>query len=78
MLHLSPDHVAAGLVLWPSDGLRGAFVEAVTPMLGIIGELAEASDHLARLRDLFLPKLVTGQIDMSHLDLDALTEAAIA
>ena len=78
MLHLSPDHVAAGLLLWPSDGLRGAFIEAVTPMLGIIGELTEASDQLARLRDLLLPKLVTGQIDVSHLDLGALTEAATA
>jgi type I restriction enzyme S subunit len=33
---------------------------------------------LVSLRDLLLPKLVTGHIDVSHLDLDALTEAAIA
>ena len=36
------------------------------------------TDELAALRDLLLPKLVTGQIDVSHLDLDALVEAAVA
>jgi hypothetical protein len=30
------------------------------------------------MRDLLLPKLVSGKIDVSHLDLDALTGAAIA
>ena len=30
------------------------------------------------LRDLLLPKLVTGQIDVSELDLDALVEEAAA
>ena len=34
--------------------------------------LAQQSATLARLRDLLLPKLVTGQIDVSTLDLDAL------
>lgn len=33
---------------------------------------------LALLRDLLLPRLVNGRIDVSHLDLDALTEAASA
>ena len=30
------------------------------------------------MRDLLLPKLVTGQIDVSALDLDALVEGAVA
>lgn len=36
---------------------------------------AEAS-QLESIRDLLLPKLVTGEIDVSQLDLDALVEAA--
>jgi len=78
VLHLSPDHVAAGLMLWPPDDLRTAFVGALASMLGSVDELLDAADQLALIRGLLLPKLVTGQIDVSHLDLDALTEAASA
>jgi len=34
--------------------------------------------NLTDLRDLLLPRLVTGKIDVSNLDLDALTEAAMS
>jgi len=77
VLHLSPDHVAAGLVLWPPDDLRAMFVDTVEPVLGAVDELADSSDQLASIRDLLLPRLVTGKIEVSHLDMDALTEAAI-
>lgn len=36
----------------------------------------EQNRRLAAIRDLLLPKLVTGEIDVSDLDLDALVEAA--
>jgi type I restriction enzyme S subunit len=39
--------------------------------------LRRRADSLAAIRDLLLPKLVTGQVDVSHLDLDAV-EAAVA
>ncbi len=38
-------------------------------------DLNDAADHLAAMRDLLLPKLVTGQIDVSDLDLDAVVES---
>ena len=46
-------------------------------------ELIEAHCDCSRtrsstLRDLLLPKLVTGQIDVSSLDLDALVEESVA
>lgn len=37
--------------------------------------LAQTNRQLAGLRDLLLPKLVTGQIDVSNLDLDAAVES---
>lgn len=40
--------------------------------------LANQSEQLASMRDLLLPKLVTGQIDVSSLDLEALVEGAVA
>lgn len=78
VLHLSPDHVAAGNVLWPPGDLRALLVSALEPTLGLVDELLDGSDRLALIRDLLLPKLVSGQIDVSHLDLDALSEAASA
>jgi type I restriction enzyme S subunit len=78
VLHLSPDHVAAGNVLWPPGDLRALLVSALEPSLGLVDELLDGSDRLALIRDLLLPKLVTGQIDVSHLDLGALTEVATA
>lgn len=75
VLHLSPDHVAAGLVLWPPNDLQTTFVEAVEPMLGAVDELVDSSDRLASIRDLLLPKLVTGQIDVSRMDPEALADS---
>ena len=42
----------------------------------MISALEESTEHLAALRDLLLPKLVTGQIDVSNLDFDALVKGA--
>ena len=39
---------------------------------GMIRTLSHSTQRLTALRDLLLPKLVTGQIDVSTLDLDAL------
>lgn len=38
--------------------------------------LEQSGEQLAVMRDLLLPRLVTGQIDVSHLDLDAVVERA--
>jgi type I restriction enzyme S subunit len=75
VLHLSPTHVAEGAVIWPADHLRRRFAQVVEPMIGQVDDLSDASEHLAGIRDLLLPRLVTGQIDVSELDLDALTES---
>ena len=40
--------------------------------------LRNECSRLAALRDLLLPKLVTGQIDISTLDLDALVARQVA
>ncbi len=43
--------------------------------LALIQTLTFASRQLLEIRDLLLPKLVTGQIDVSHLELDAVLQA---
>jgi type I restriction enzyme S subunit len=57
-------------ILLPDRGTQGRFEAAVGPMRQMLGSLVKASSLLAATRDLLLPKLVTGQIDVSCLDLD--------
>lgn len=78
VLHLSPTHLADAWILWPPEDMRNNVSSTVDPMLKQTNELHDAVDALTAMRDLLLPKLVTGQIDVSSLDLDALVEGAVA
>ncbi len=61
--------------LMPAVAVVTAFRDAVTPIDGEVQVLEVSCRQLAGIRDLLLPRLVTGQIDVSELDLDALTES---
>ncbi|NKE10489.1 MULTISPECIES: restriction endonuclease subunit S [Kocuria] len=60
----------------PSDQLDN-YQSIVDPLGAEASALAKQSDSLGSLRDLLLPKLVTGQIDVSALDLDALVQEGV-
>ena len=62
----------------PNASIDAAFAEKVAPMHELSWKLRAECSALAGLRDLLLPKLVTGQIDVSSLDLDALVEERVA
>lgn len=62
----------------PPHGLIRRFTEVVDPIDHEASVLGQEIRNLAGLRDLLLPKLVTGQIDVSRLDLDELVEVASA
>jgi type I restriction enzyme, S subunit len=62
----------------PSSRVEHEFVKSVAPMNVSIERLLASSSALARMRELLLPKLVTGAIDVSELDLDALLEESAA
>jgi type I restriction enzyme S subunit len=66
-----------GLVL-PPDGLLTRFLSVVGPVSDQAAKLRQEVRTLAALRDLLLPKLVTGAIDVSQIDLDDLLEASAA
>lgn len=72
VLHLSPKHLEEAELLWAPEHARKRFMAVSAPMLAQVAELSEQTSALIGLRDLLLPKLVTGQIDVSNLDLDAL------
>lgn len=78
VLHLSPDHVAAGAIIWPSEPVRRRAADLLGSIYSLCEELSDSANRLASIRDILLPKLVTGAIDVSHLDLDPLLEETAA
>lgn len=61
-------------VLLPDPALMLKFAEAVSPLHDDVLELSKQSRVLVEFRDKLLPRLVTGKIDVSELDLDALLD----
>ncbi len=53
------------------------FERLAAPLFKTVCSLSVQATTLAAVRDLLLPKLVTGQIDVSSLDLDALVEESV-
>lgn len=69
------DFKAAPLTI-PDRALGKRFTESVEPIHNLAWKLRQQARVLARIRDLLLPKLVMGQIDVSDLDLNAVVERA--
>ncbi len=67
-----PDDFLEISVFAPPTSLASQFPDVVGPPLSMARTLRVAIRELEAIRDLLLPKLVTGQIDISNLDLDAL------
>ena len=65
------------LVTVPPTAVLAAFGDVVWPLLRPLPVLAAHRDELAATRDLLLPRLVTGQLDISKVDLGALTPAEV-
>ncbi|MGH3971574.1 MAG: restriction endonuclease subunit S, partial [Mycobacterium sp.] len=70
--------VGALAVVIPPLDVRGLFADAVWPVLNAADQLLRLSRNIATIRDLLLPKLVTGQVDVSSLDLDASAGKSVA
>lgn len=66
------------VVVVPEASIDTAFANIVSPMHKLGWKLRSESARLSALRDLLLPKLVTGQIDVSTLDLDVLVGDRVA
>jgi type I restriction enzyme, S subunit len=64
--------------LHPPDDLMKQFDELSQVLASQASAVAAQAERLVSMRDLLLPKLVTGQIDLSSLDLEALVEESVA
>lgn len=59
----------------PPAALQVEFESVIVPLRSLLSSLLAYNSSLRAIRNLLLPKLVTGQIDVSELDLDALVES---
>lgn len=65
-----PTEVMALPVAGPPAELVAVFSEQVGPMLALADNLVQQNDVLLKSRDLLLPRLISGEFDLSGLDLD--------
>ena len=75
---LSRADIGGQRLVVPSPDILRRLADTVWPLLTAADGHVAASYSLERLRDLVLPKLVTGQIDVAHSDLAAIVEKAAA
>lgn len=68
----------AYMLAQPPADVATEFEEVAAPLFETIEVLRRESLQLTSMRDLLLPKLVAGQIDVSSFDLDSLVEGAVA
>jgi type I restriction enzyme S subunit len=66
----------AAHVLRPADDVLSRFHETVAPMLELRHELTMRNSVLRQTRDLLLPKLISGDVDVSELDIQIPQRAA--
>lgn len=78
MKHIKRAALSEVAVPVPPVELRRHFDARVRPIFDQVLVTSELQAPLTAMRDLLLPKLVTGEIDVSHLDLDALLEQTAA
>jgi type I restriction enzyme S subunit len=64
VLHLSPDRITAYRFVAPPSDLMHRFERFITPVVEEIDTLANKTDNLRRTRDLLLPRLLSGQIEV--------------
>lgn len=76
VLGFRPDDTKAYPVVTPPSSILDGFAETERPMVALQERLLEVAEALSELRNLLLPKLVTGRIDVSDLDFDAAAERA--
>ena len=67
---VKPDQVSGLLTVVPSDGLLSAFTRTVTPFFERIESGTNQIRDLAGLRDVLLPKLLSGELQVQHTELE--------
>ena len=68
-VNLSSSEIKASQTVLPSEEVNNAFSEITLPMFEIIINNQLENQQLAQLRDTLLPKLMSGELDVSNIEL---------
>lgn len=71
-VNFGPTHLKKIEIPWPGATKVHAFNETSMPLIDEMNCLHSESKKLAALRDTLLPKLITGEIDVSRVDITQL------
>lgn len=66
--HIYPQHIAAMTMRSLDQALMSNFTSRVTPLFALIGTNKDENDRLTSVRDALLPKLISGEIDVSEIE----------
>jgi type I restriction enzyme S subunit len=72
--NFGPSHLQQMLIVSPSDEIGVLYEETVEPLEEMIGVLVRKNTTLRRTRDLLLPKLISGEVDVSELKITTTEE----
>lgn len=64
VLHLKPNVLVNKKLLLPTSGLIESFTEKVQPMIDIVDHLNRQNDLLTKQRDMLLPRLMSGKLEV--------------
>ena len=67
--HIYPQHIAAMTIRSLDQALMSNFTSQVTPLFALIGANKDENDRLTSVRDALLPKLISGEIDVSEVEI---------
>ena len=67
--HIYPKHITAMSLADLNQNEITKFTELVTPLFQMIGANKQENSQLANMRDSLLPKLMSGEIDVSDIEL---------
>ena len=71
--HIYPQHIEVMPISELDMERVKKYNNEITPMFNLIGRNIEENTRLAQLRDTLLPKFMSGEIDVSNMDISALT-----
>jgi type I restriction enzyme, S subunit len=69
VLHLNPDHIGNFIFPLPPADLYMRYSEFVKEVYAQIDVMELRNNNLRQTRDLLLPKLISGELDVSELDI---------
>lgn len=76
--HVYPKDLMELKIIVPSENLIKSFDEIAGSFFKLIGNLKSKNEKLKKSRDLLLSKLISGEVDVSELDIELKEEANVA